>query len=103
MQLPPPWHRRRILLIGDAAQAGPPTLAQGAAMGIEDAVVLAQCLSDHDDIAASLSAFTNRRWPRVSTIVNASLAISQAQMRPDGQPAVAEANRAAAAILSQPY
>jgi salicylate hydroxylase len=72
-------------------------------MGIEDAVVLAQCLSGHDDIAAALAAFTDRRWPRVSTIVSASLTISQAQMHPGGQAAIAEANAAAAAALSQPY
>jgi 2-polyprenyl-6-methoxyphenol hydroxylase-like FAD-dependent oxidoreductase len=72
-------------------------------MGMEDAVVLAQCLSSQDDLAASLAAFGARRWPRVSTILKASLAISAAQMRPDGQAELLAANRAAASALAQPY
>jgi 2-polyprenyl-6-methoxyphenol hydroxylase-like FAD-dependent oxidoreductase len=32
------WHRGRIVLAGDAAHACPPTLAQGAAMDLEDAL-----------------------------------------------------------------
>ena len=30
---PAPWHRRRVVLVGDAAHSNPPVLAQGAAMG----------------------------------------------------------------------
>ena len=40
--LPPPWHRGRVQLIGDAAHASLPHMAQGAAMAIEDALVLAE-------------------------------------------------------------
>lgn len=32
-----PWHYRRVVLVGDAVHAAPPFLAQGAAMGLEDA------------------------------------------------------------------
>jgi 2-polyprenyl-6-methoxyphenol hydroxylase-like FAD-dependent oxidoreductase len=103
VQLAPPWYRGRIVLIGDAAHAGPPTLAQGAAMGIEDGVVLAQCLAGSATVEAALAAFMARRWDRVNTIVSASLTISRAQMERDGQARVAEANRAAAAVLAQPY
>ena len=103
VQLAPPWYRGRIVLIGDAAHAGPPTLAQGAAMGIEDGVVLAQSLAGSATVEAALPAFMARRWDRVNTIVAASLTISRAQMEPDGQARVAEANRAAAAVLAQPY
>ncbi len=39
------WHRGRVVLVGDAAHACPPTLAQGAAMSLEDAFVLAELLS----------------------------------------------------------
>ena len=31
------WHRGRVVLIGDAAHCCPPTLAQGAALSLEDA------------------------------------------------------------------
>ena len=72
-------------------------------MGIEDGVVLAQCLATADSVEAALAAFMARRWDRVNTIVTASLTISRAQMEPDGQARIAEANRAAAAVLAQPY
>ncbi len=37
-----PWYRGRTIVIGDAAHACPPLIAQGAAMCAEDAVVLAE-------------------------------------------------------------
>jgi len=46
-----------VLLVGDAAHATAPTLAQGAAMAFEDAVVL-------DDIPAALASYEARRRPR---------------------------------------
>ena len=42
--LPPPWHRGRVIVIGDAAHTATPHLASGASIGIEDAVVLARLL-----------------------------------------------------------
>lgn len=42
--LPLPWYKGRVVLIGDAAHASSPHIAQGAAMAIEDAVVLAEPL-----------------------------------------------------------
>jgi 2-polyprenyl-6-methoxyphenol hydroxylase-like FAD-dependent oxidoreductase len=101
--LPAPWHAGRIVIIGDAAHAGPPTLAQGAAMGIEDGVVLAQCLAKGPSLSAGLDAFMKRRYERVKTIVDASITISHAQMERGGQAKVAEANKAAAITLAQPY
>ena len=35
-----PWNRGRAVVIGDAAHSCPPTIAQGAAQGLEDAAVL---------------------------------------------------------------
>jgi FAD-dependent urate hydroxylase len=40
------WVRDHIVLIGDAAHATSPNMAQGAAMALEDALVLAHCLRD---------------------------------------------------------
>ena len=40
--MPPPWHRGRVVLIGDAAHATSPHVGQGGAMAIEDAIVLAE-------------------------------------------------------------
>lgn len=39
------WHTARTLLIGDAAHAVSPTTGQGAALALEDAVVLGRCLA----------------------------------------------------------
>ena len=103
VRLPRPWHKGRTLLIGDSAHAGPPTLAQGAAMGIEDGIVLAQEVKRNDDLQAALVAFMQRRWPRVSTIVDASITISRAQMEPGGREIMMEANKRAAMTLAQPY
>ena len=38
------WRSGRVVLIGDAAHAGPPTMAQGGCMAMEDAWVLAEVL-----------------------------------------------------------
>ncbi|MFI8944553.1 FAD-dependent oxidoreductase [Streptomyces syringium] len=76
-----PWHRGRVVLVGDAAHVCPPTLAQGAAMSLEDASVLAELLSGHavwDD--ALLTAYRDRRMPRVRTVVDTSVRIGQWQL-----------------------
>ena len=39
-----PWNRGRVVVIGDAAHSCPPTIAQGAAQGLEDALVLTELL-----------------------------------------------------------
>ncbi|MGI5127952.1 FAD-dependent monooxygenase [Pseudonocardia sp. CA-107938] len=69
-----PWHRGRVVLIGDATHCCPPTLAQGAAMAMEDAVVLAELLSAADTLDEQLwAAFTARRLERVRAVVDASV------------------------------
>lgn len=100
--LPDPWYVGRAILIGDAAHAGPPTLAQGAAMDIEDGIVLAQCLSTKNDVSSAFSSFMQRRYARVRTIVDASMTISEAQMALGGRARMIEAQRAAAAALALP-
>lgn len=75
------WHRGRIVLIGDAAHCCPPTLAQGAALSLEDAWVLAQMLTEAatwDD--ALLQAYYERRITRVQPVVEASVQIGQWQL-----------------------
>ena len=56
----------RIALLGDAAHAMLPFAAQGAAMAIEDAAVLARCIEGQpDDLAAAFRDYENRRSGRV--------------------------------------
>jgi 2-polyprenyl-6-methoxyphenol hydroxylase-like FAD-dependent oxidoreductase len=57
--------RGRAVLIGDAAHATSPNMAQGAAMAMEDALVLAEVLASGQPVAACLTAFEARRAPRV--------------------------------------
>jgi salicylate hydroxylase len=59
-----------IVLIGDAAHAMTPFAAQGAAMAIEDAYVLAQLVARHaDDIATALRTYEMERRARVLKVV----------------------------------
>lgn len=67
-----PWVADRIALLGDAAHAMPPFLAQGAAMAIEDAVILADCLANVPDMADGLRAYVGARQPRVSRVAKAA-------------------------------
>lgn len=74
--VPAPWNRGRAVLIGDAAHACPPTLAQGAAMCLEDASVLAELLLTSERVDESLwRSFADRRFARVQAIVEGSLQI----------------------------
>jgi len=57
--------RLPVTLIGDAAHPMLPFLAQGAAMAIEDAAVLADMLAKYlDDPADALRAYEGARWHR---------------------------------------
>jgi salicylate hydroxylase len=59
------WGMGPVTLLGDAAHPMLPYLAQGAAMAIEDAAVIAQCLArTPDDPAAAFRAYENKRHQR---------------------------------------
>jgi 2-polyprenyl-6-methoxyphenol hydroxylase-like FAD-dependent oxidoreductase len=64
----PSYHQGRVVLIGDAAHAFSPILAQGAAMAIEDAVTLAELIGTSNDVDEALQAFETARRPRVDTM-----------------------------------
>ena len=72
--VPPPWHAGRTVLIGDAVHAPPPTLAAGAAIVLEDAVVLDEMLAAGGDVEETLRAFVDRRWERCRLVVEQSVA-----------------------------
>lgn len=76
-----PWNRGRVVIIGDAAHSCPPTIAQGAAQGLEDALVLTELLAARDDVDQSLwDAFHERRIPRAQAVVEASVQLAQWQL-----------------------
>jgi FAD-dependent urate hydroxylase len=58
------WAQGRVVLIGDAAHATSPNMAQGAAMALEDALVLTDCLRRIRAIPDAIAAFQARRRPR---------------------------------------
>ena len=62
------WVRGRVLLVGDAAHATSPNMAEGAAMALEHALVLAECMRRVDTIPAALRAFEARRRPRTDWV-----------------------------------
>jgi 2-polyprenyl-6-methoxyphenol hydroxylase-like FAD-dependent oxidoreductase len=78
-----PWYRGRTIIIGDAAHACPPLIAQGAAMCAEDAVVLAEMLTSGDKIDDVLPGFMERRFPRVTMVLDASLTLADWEIHPD--------------------
>ena len=76
-----PWHRGRVVLIGDAVHTCPPTIAQGGALALEDAAVLAEMLTNADTLDGDLlTRFTARRYERVKTVVEASMQIARWQL-----------------------
>jgi len=80
------WHpvprqltRGRVVILGDAAHAMPPSLAQGANQTLEDAWVLTDALTQHDDAALALRSYQRRRRHRAAFVARAarsSLALS---------------------------
>ncbi len=68
----PHWHRDKVVLLGDACHATLPFVAQGAAMAIEDATVLADCLAANASLEQQLTRYTQRRRPRTDWIQRAS-------------------------------
>jgi salicylate hydroxylase len=65
----PQWSQGPVALLGDAAHPMLPYLAQGAAMAIEDAVVIAQCLVQApDDPTAALRNYEVARRARVRKV-----------------------------------
>jgi 2-polyprenyl-6-methoxyphenol hydroxylase-like FAD-dependent oxidoreductase len=59
------WGRGRVVLLGDAAHATSPNMAEGASMALEDALVLAEMLGTHGSPEQSLSVFSARRQARI--------------------------------------
>lgn len=95
-----PWNRGRAVVIGDAAHSCPPTIAQGAAQGLEDALVLSEMLLSHDVVDQQLwDAFHERRIERATAIVDASVQIAEWQR--DGGDHAADMSQLLAAVAQR--
>lgn len=64
------WVKGTIALIGDAAHATLPFAAQGGAMAIEDASVLASKLASEPDVPSAFKAYERARKTRVTRVWN---------------------------------
>jgi FAD-dependent urate hydroxylase len=76
------WHRGRIVLIGDAAHAGPPTMGIVGCMAMEDACVLAQELGAAETVESALDTYERRCRPRDEWVVQQSRAVVASLDRP---------------------
>ncbi|MDF1677658.1 MAG: TIGR01777 family oxidoreductase [Legionellaceae bacterium] len=74
-----PWHSedKRIVLLGDAAHATAPNIAQGAGLCIEDAATLVSHL-DRPDYLAAIPEYEQARKERAKTVQNYADAIAAA-------------------------
>lgn len=78
--LPRPWNCGRTIIIGDAAHSSTPHLAQGAAMAIEDAVLLGELLGQDRPISDILIEFMERRFARAKSVFENSVQIGKWEM-----------------------
>src|SRR5262245_20426109 len=61
------WSRGRVALQGDAAHPMSPFLGQGAALAIEDGVVLERCFAEASDTTRALAQYELARRPRANS------------------------------------
>jgi 2-polyprenyl-6-methoxyphenol hydroxylase-like FAD-dependent oxidoreductase len=78
--LPRPWHRGRVMLIGDAVHATTPHLASGAGIAVEDALLLSEELDRQPDVEVALNRFEERRWERCRMVVENSVRIGEMEL-----------------------
>jgi salicylate hydroxylase len=66
------WSTPRVTMLGDAVHATLPYMAQGAAMAIEDAAVLARALELPAPLPEQLQIYERHRAPRTARVVHES-------------------------------
>ncbi len=66
----PCWSDGPVTLLGDACHPMPPFMAQGAAMAIEDAYVLAKCVEADANLPHALRRYEGLRKPRTTKVLN---------------------------------
>ncbi len=66
-----PWHDKRVVIIGDAAHGMSPQLGQGANLGLIDAKILFECLSQNP-VQQALALYTTKRKSQLNFYQTAS-------------------------------
>ena len=102
--VPQPWHRGRVVLVGDAVHATTPNIGAAGGMAIEDGVVLAEELERAGELEPGFHAYEARRLERTKLVVDASVEVMMMQRRVPREP-MQEATVRGAAIekLAEPY
>jgi 2-polyprenyl-6-methoxyphenol hydroxylase-like FAD-dependent oxidoreductase len=79
--------------LGDAAHATIPQLGSGAALAIEDAVVLAELLQTDESLESQLEKYMQRRFERCKLVVDVSNTLAEwERMEWNGMPLPEGAN-----------
>lgn len=102
MMINGPWHKGRVVLLGDAVHATTPHLGQGAGMAIEDSIVLAEEIARAATPDEAFTAYRARRFERCRFIVSKSLEICHGQIGKGPPVDNAKATAEMFAVVSQP-
>ena len=86
--VPAPWHRGRVVLIGDAVHATTPHAGYGAGLAIEDGIVLTGQLATCGSVEEALLAYVRRRFDRCRDVLEGSVGLGKLEM--DGAPVVGQ-------------
>jgi 2-polyprenyl-6-methoxyphenol hydroxylase-like FAD-dependent oxidoreductase len=93
LMMPAPWYKNRVVMIGDAVHATIPQLGSGAALAIEDAVVLAEEISKDISVEEALENYMKRRYERCKMVIDVSNTLAEwEQMEWRGEPLPEGAN-----------
>ncbi|GAN79235.1 FAD-dependent oxidoreductase [Acidocella aminolytica] len=77
LMVPGPWHKGRVVLLGDTVHATTPHLAMGAGIAVEGAVVLAEELFRCHSLEGALISYAGRRYDRARLVVSSSLRLGE--------------------------
>lgn len=72
LKMPAPWYKNRVVVLGDAAHTTIPQLGSGAALAIEDAVVLIEELQKEGEVEEIFDRYMKRRYDRCMMVVEVS-------------------------------
>ena len=76
----PIWQKGPVVLVGDAIHAVSPGAGQGASLAVEDAIVLAKCLRDREDLSQAFATYERQRRARVEHMVQYGRSLGQAKV-----------------------
>jgi 2-polyprenyl-6-methoxyphenol hydroxylase-like FAD-dependent oxidoreductase len=77
LMMPLPWYKNRVVMLGDSVHATIPQLGSGAALAIEDAVVLGELLQTENDLETIFEQYIARRYERCKMVIDASNTLAE--------------------------